>query len=252
LSGNVVDTCTYSLPQVILCSYDPNDKVNFPTGEPSPQHYTDINGELFYTIHFQNTGNDVAYTIDIYDTIDVSLDLNTFVLAGSSHTVETYLNPGRQIRFFFPNIYLPDSNTSEVNSHGFVSYRIRPNFGLPDFTVVNNEAYIVFDQNPAILTNNVFNTLVSFPTSTNPVSDDGEINIFPNPVSDESILQVNRKGKHTYKLEIYDASGRLVKTAEFSSSNYVLKKKDFDSGLYFYRLKEAQGSYIKTGKMVIE
>ena len=252
LSGNVVDTFTYSLANTILCSYDPNDKVNFPTGEATPQHYTDINGELFYTIHFQNTGNDYAYTVDIYDTLDVSLDLNTLVFAGSSHPVETYLNPGRQLHFYFPNINLPDSNTSEINSHGFVSYRIRPVLGTPEFTVVNNEAYIVFDQNPAILTNNVFNTLVSFPTGNISVSGEEDISIFPNPVRDESVLQLSRKGKHSYRLEIYNAIGQRVKTVSLSTGTYMLKKKDFAPGIYLFRVKELNGSFIKAGKFVIE
>ena len=253
LSNNVVDTSGFILSQTILCSFDPNDKVVEPSGDATPQHYSPIYDEYFYTIHFQNTGNDTAFSINIYDTLDVSLDLNTFVFAGSSDYCETYLEPNRVVRFYFPNINLPDSIVDEVNSHGFVAYRIYPTFGLPDFTVVNNRASIVFDQNPPILTNNVFNTLISFPTGkAEGALQGGEVTVFPNPVTNESVISINQKGSHNYELRIYDSTGRLVKTTGFSSNGYLLKKKDFAAGMYLYRIREVNGTFSKSGKLIIE
>jgi hypothetical protein len=44
-------------------------------------------------------------------------------------------------------------------SHGFVSFRVAPRAGLPEGTVIENTAGIVFDQNSPVITNTVRNTL---------------------------------------------------------------------------------------------
>src|SRR5258706_3217066 len=132
---------------------------------------------------------------------------------------------------------LPDRTTSEVTSHGFVSYSIRAVFGLPDFTPVRNKAYIIFDQNPYVLTDTTLNTLVSFTTGSpeSILRNAVDVNFFPNPVADESGLMINQKGKHNFKLLIYDAAGHVVKNVWFISNNFKLNKKKFRSRLYLYR-----------------
>ena len=63
--------------------------------------------------------------------------------------------------FNFPNILLPDLNTNEVASHGFVKYEIYPKDGLDENTIIENTANIFFDFNPAIVTNTTNNIMVS-------------------------------------------------------------------------------------------
>ncbi len=145
---------------MVACAYDPNDKQASPEGVLL-QNYTPINSELTYLIRFQNTGNDFAYDVYIYDTLDSDLDLSTFEVIGSSHELNTQMTATGAIRFNFFNIMLPDSGLDEPGSHGWVLYKISPNAGLPDPTEITNTSYIVFDFNAPIITNTTLNTLTA-------------------------------------------------------------------------------------------
>ncbi|MBL0071787.1 MAG: hypothetical protein IPP34_08225 [Bacteroidetes bacterium] len=54
---------------------------------------------------------------------------------------------------------MPHKSINESGSQGFVTFRIVPFQGLPDGTVINNEAGIYFDYNPPVITNTAFVTL---------------------------------------------------------------------------------------------
>ncbi len=158
---------TDTLEKVFTCGYDPNIKEVNPAGYLS-NHYTLKSEDLDYTIHFQNTGNDTAFNIRIIDTLSSYLDWNSFKVTGSSHVVNTTLNTSGKLNFTFYDILLPDSNHSEPNSHGFVSYKIKCKPNIPEYSVVKNTGYIYFDFNPAVVTNTSINTMVSgIPKITN-------------------------------------------------------------------------------------
>ncbi len=156
------DTVAYgekTLQQEVTCAYDPNDKQVFPIGY-SDMHYIDNDTVLEYLVRFQNTGNAPATNVRIRDTLDVNLDLSTFELVANSHSVFTSINPNtREVDFFFEDIQLPDSVNNEPESHGLVSFKIRPTADLPLLTELNNTASIFFDNNPPIVTNTTWSTI---------------------------------------------------------------------------------------------
>jgi uncharacterized repeat protein (TIGR01451 family) len=160
LAGNALTQYADSFGFVVSCSCDPNDKEVSPYGATS-QHYTQPNSELTYTINFQNTGNDTAFSVAVVDTLDASLDWNTFEVISSTDPVSTQMDANGVVTFTFENILLPDSNTDEPGSHGAVAYRIMTDSLLPDPTVISNTAYIYFDWNPPVITNTAFNTITS-------------------------------------------------------------------------------------------
>ena len=145
---------------VVSCSCDPNEKMVTPQGVSS-QHYVPMNSEFNYTVNFQNTGNDTAFTVVILDTLNSNLDLNTFKIIGSSNPVSTQMDANGAVRFTFNNILLPDSNINEPGSHGFVAYNIHSKAGLADPTPITNTAHIFFDLNSDIITNTALSTLSS-------------------------------------------------------------------------------------------
>jgi uncharacterized repeat protein (TIGR01451 family) len=157
--GNLQPGKVYEAASVINCSYDPNDKLVEPTGSGS-EFFTLFDKELEYTVRFQNTGTDTAFTVRIEDQLDANLDWATFQPVSGSHHYEASLDADGKIVFVFEGILLPDSSVNEPGSHGFVKYRIQPLSGLPDFTAIHNTANIYFDFNPAIVTNTTLNTLV--------------------------------------------------------------------------------------------
>jgi len=150
LSNNILNHCF-----TIRGSYDPNEKVVYPPGniDPSGDKW------LTYTIHFQNTGTAAAEHIYITDTLDQNLDLLTFQLLAYSHQPLVQILEGGVTHFNFPNINLPDSNSSEPLSHGFIKYKIKFKDSLSIGTQIQNTAYIYFDFNSPVETNTTLNTL---------------------------------------------------------------------------------------------
>ncbi len=144
--------------QVVVSSFDPNDKQAFPTGV-GWQSYIEPNTPLDYQIRFQNTGTDTAFTVVIRDTLSVLLDPATIRPGASSHPYTWALSGAGILTFTFNNILLPDSNINEAASHGFVQFHIdqRPNNFLGNY--IGNQAGIYFDFNTVVLTNTVWHTI---------------------------------------------------------------------------------------------
>ena len=93
------------------------------------------------------------------DTLDANLDVSSFeLLAYSVQPVVQII--GNVARFNFPNINLPDSNSNEPGSHGFVQFRIKLKNGLQLHTAISNTSYIYFDFNSPVQTNTVVDTLL--------------------------------------------------------------------------------------------
>ena len=148
-----------TLETEITCAYDPNDKQAFPIGY-TEDHLLLQETEQEFLIRFQNTGNAPAQDVRIQDTLDVNFDLESFKLMANSHSVMTTIDPEtRLIDFYFEDIQLPDSVNDEPNSHGLISYKITPLPNLPIGTVLENTAYIYFDNNEPIITNTTWTTI---------------------------------------------------------------------------------------------
>lgn len=150
--------------RTIVGSYDPNDKLAVPVGYQTP-HYIEpsTTEDIEYTIRFQNTGTDTAFTVVVKDTISSQLDLMSLNTMGISHGYIFSTEPGGVAVWTFPNINLPDSGTNSVLSNGFITYNIRQNAGLAEGTQILNKADIYFDMNPAIVTNTYHHTIKTNP-----------------------------------------------------------------------------------------
>ena len=74
--------------------------------------------------------------------------------------------------------------------------------------------------------------------------------LYPNPISDRSILQFPAEAKIDF-LKIYSLSGRLIKEEKINTNNYILNNMDFASGLYFFQVS-SKGKNIKTEKFIVK
>jgi uncharacterized repeat protein (TIGR01451 family) len=224
-----------TVTQTILCSFDPNDKNVSPQGI-GLNHLTLMNTTLEYTIRFQNTGTDTAYKVTIFDTLDASLDVNTFEFTSSSHAGQVLLNANGILKFIFNTIHLPDSNINEPGSHGFVSFRILAKAGLPDWTTVNNKATIFFDFLDGVTTNTVFNTLVYNITGIYETAlQNAELLLYPNPFTTSLTLKgTTQKGE----LIIFDITGKeILRTVTFSAETKITTA-HLTAGFYFVNYRE--------------
>ena len=140
------------------CSFDPNDKSVSPAG-CGPTGL--INSQpLTYTVQFQNVGSAPAFNVVVTDQLDPSLDPSTLKILGASANYVFNLN-GNQMTWTFPNIDLPDATDNPQGSHGSFIYQVQPLSGLADGTMITNQASIVFDKNPPVLTAITTNTITS-------------------------------------------------------------------------------------------
>ncbi len=157
LTANTV-TALDSSVVIIRGSYDPNEK----TAAPEFSTLQLVNGDAIdYIIHFQNTGNDTAFTVVLADTLNPKLKLNSFEMVGSSHNCTTTIRDNK-IYFEFRNILLPDSNVNNLSSNGFVRYRVKPISTLLVGDTIPNKASIYFDYNKPVETN-IARTLIVTP-----------------------------------------------------------------------------------------
>lgn len=232
----------------LLCSFDPNDKLVEPRGEQDA-HYTLKEEKLDYTIRFQNTGNISALEVTILDTLDTNLDWSTFRVLQASHPVQTTLTQEGVITFFFEDINLPDSISNPLGSQGFVRYIIAPISGLADDVVVENTAYIIFDQNPAIITNTAFNTYVDEIPMVNSVAEPSEarFQIFPNPTKDK--FTITAENEAINQIVLYNAFGEIVKKKQLNATLGDLVEIAFNNlptGCYFVQV------YFKNGSQAVQ
>ncbi len=152
---------TISLTDTLRCAIDPNDKQVLPRrADPGGNNYTLPDEELTYTIRFQNTGNDTAFTVRLEDQLSADLDVATFKPLAASHPFTASVTDDGLVTFLFEDILLPDSTTNQIGSNGFATFTIRPLPGLTDFSSVDNTAGIFFDFNAPVITNTVTSTFV--------------------------------------------------------------------------------------------
>jgi hypothetical protein len=227
----------------VVTSFDPNNKEVYPSAHiDTAQHW------LTYTINFQNTGTDTAQHIYVTDTLDSDLDASTFQLLAYSHQPLVQIKENA-VRFNFPNINLPDSNTNEPLSHGYVQYKIKLKDNLPIGTQINNTAFIYFDFNSPVVTNTTTNTVAVISSMKEFRISDFGFRIFPNPANDLITISIDENFIGS-TATITDITGRKMAAVQLSTVNRQLSTADFASGVYFVTVTDRQGGST-TKKLII-
>jgi uncharacterized repeat protein (TIGR01451 family) len=223
----------YNVIQPCLSSFDPNEKSVMPFGDVA------ANTDLTYTIKFQNTGTFQAHNIFIRDTLNTNLEVATFDVLGYSHNMIYTINGQGNVEFVFANINLPDSNSNEPASHGYVKYKIKQKQNLTAGTSITNTASIYFDFNAPVATNTTLNMVkeAGQGNGINNILTNSPLSIYPNPVTDLLTLVLPSAAQASTVL-IYNAFGQQVynyTTSNVSSVNIVTKS--FQKGMYLIQLQ---------------
>ena len=229
-----------SLTQNVVAAIDPNDKKtrqDFFIAPGTP--------ELDYKIRFQNTGTDTAYTVIVTDTLDYNLDIAQNYSNPLSH--EKYLEfsskivkspNGKSCHKFswrFNNILLPDSNTNEAASHGFISFNMSIDKDAKVGTLIRNRAFIYFDYQEPILTNTALNR-ISLNTGINKLTAVDQINIHPNPAHE--IINLTNPFKSEVNVAIFNTMGQSISNFVINpQSNYVQTTTGMAPGIYFIHVE---------------
>jgi uncharacterized repeat protein (TIGR01451 family) len=226
---------------VVVNSYDPNDKLHMPSGI-GIDHQTEPGGKMEYTIRFQNTGTAPAIDVRVLDVLSPYLSVPSVRPGASSHPYTFRIFGAGNVEFTFTGINLPDSTNDEPNSHGFVKFTVDMADGIALGSRIENMAEIYFDNNIAVLTPTVFNT-IGLPTSVahpRPELLLGEISLFPNPAKDRLTVAWERL-KGQVAISVIDLAGRTLQFVDAIPANgqgqYTLDVSKLPSAVYFIRLE---------------
>ncbi|MBK6892382.1 MAG: T9SS type A sorting domain-containing protein [Flavobacteriales bacterium] len=228
---------TATSAQLVTGSFDPNDKVATTSSRSSStQYFIDEDEWIDYTIRFQNTGTDTAFTVIITDTLPNTLDPATVQWGAFSHTGTRSLSGQGLLKFIFPNIMLPDSNSNEAASHGFVSFRIRPRLPLTAGTQITNTANIFFDFNDPVIT---APSILTAEFSTGIDEHLSEVKLFPNP----AINSIALSGMPNARWTITSMDGRRLASGMFNTEPGSVDVGSLSDGIYLITLFTAQRRY---------
>lgn len=239
----------------IVGSHDPNLKSVSPQGLTA-QHFTDATQELEYKIDFQNTGSDTAFKVIVVDTLSRWLDMNSFKPLVASHTYTPVLEGVSTIKFVFDPIALPDSNASEENSHGYVTFKIKPKSNTPKGIIINNYADIYFDMNAPVQTNTIFNmiydtVLINLGTGMVDVKSlESRVLIFPNPALEKFYVNFNKELDNA-KIIITNVAGeKIYELTQLNGSVIEMNADGLSKGIYLINVYEKQ-KLLAMSKIVI-
>jgi uncharacterized repeat protein (TIGR01451 family) len=202
----------------------------------------DNNDVLKYMITFQNVGTAPAQDVVVRDTIDGMLDAASIQM-GAASALYNWVVIGNVLIVRFENIELPDSNSNEPGSHGFVKFGIAQAPGNQPGEVIHNEAAIYFDFEAPVITNTTEN-IIRLATSVRPGMKD-VVKVFPNPGHDRLVIE--RQVSQTVTFRLFDLTGKQLYSTPLSEVRTVINTEDLQSGLYLYRL-ESDGMMLEAGK----
>ena len=215
--------------------FDPNYIEVTPKGV-GVQGYVPLNtSELYYTIKFQNVGNAPAVNVKVKNLLDVSLDVSSLKVVGSSFPVITNIDGNGLATFMFNHIMLADSTHDEPNSHGFVTYKINLKPSLVAGTQIHNSAAIYFDYNAAVLTNTVLNTLQTVTAVKE--NNSNAFAIFPNPCNGLVTVSANEM---ISKVVVMNLLGEVVKSIIIDSKQVIVDMTDLKSNVYFLQITDSK------------
>ena len=218
------------LNDVLSGSFDPNDKATdkeeYSQDDLNKQHY------IKYTIRFENTGNDTAFSIVITDTLDSNLDISSFIPLKGKYTYTTKITNGNVLTFTFNPIRLPAHTISAV------SYLVKPKNSIANGVSVKNKASIKFDYNEPIVTNTIQTRILILTGFENNPKVTPIITLFPNPTKDELTVAF-RNEEQLSSIQIIDILGHVVKNIAIKSNDKfkILDLSDFPAGLYVLNVR---------------
>lgn len=237
-------------------SFDPNDKQGFPRGY-GDQHFIEQNTDIEYLIRFQNTGTAPALNVEVRDAIPVQwLDPATVRPGASSHPYVWDMQDDGVVVFKFADINLPDSSADFQASQGFVKFTVSQRNDVPLNTVIENNAGIFFDNNPAVVTNTTWHTVgkdfitvvssgVQAATATAI-----RISMAPQPAHDKVRVQVEGLEQFDHlRLQLVSPMGQVVSTTQVKGPVVDVNLSEIPAGVYFYRMEQA-GRTLAAGKLI--
>lgn len=214
------------------------------------------NVDLEYHVRFENTTEDTLYWIAVRDSLPLEyLDLATIQPGASSHPYNFSAYDNGVVKFVFETIALPPA------AKGFVQFKISQQPDLQAGTEIFNSITLFggYDETPVqsqvkrhVIGGATLQDFVEIIISTRETPIKGvTVTIFPNPMAGQSTIIVEGRTFQQLEMNVFDASGRLVRQEKAAGNQITLEKGDLKAGTYFFTLN-ADGQQIKTGKVIVQ
>lgn len=225
-----------SLSLVIVGSYDPNDK----RVSIDSLNFAEVDGQLYleYTIRFQNTGTFMAEFIEVTDTINEDFDMTSFTMLSSSHNYQLKFKEDRLLSWFFPDIHLPPAAENELASNGYIKFGIKTKPGLKLADILSNKAFIYFDFNSPIITNEATTQFFTI-TSLSSIPNTFKAKIFPNPAKNYFTVEIdNLIGEQKIEFQLFSSDRKLIEQRSIPSSTdrFTVPISHLPPGIYLVQL----------------
>jgi hypothetical protein len=217
----------FSLKQIVVGSYDPNDITCLEGDIVAP---SEIGNYLHYNIRFENTGTAAAeFVVVKVEVNQTDFDMNSLQIMNSSDPVDARINQNI-VEFIFQNIQL------ESGGHGNILLKIKSKNNLLVGDEVNKKANIYFDYNFPILTNDAETV---FQSLNNPdFQNDASISVYPNPTNGIVTVNCNNSIK---SIQLYDIQGRLLQTNLVNENETTIDVSTKAKGVYFLKILSDKG-----------
>jgi hypothetical protein len=108
-----------------------------------------------------------------------------------------------------------------------------------DQGVVNWDAYFLDDFHVS-----------SAPLAINNISDNDNITIYLQPVTNTLNIDIKRNNKEINKLQLFDIKGCLLLSQSINQDNISLDVSGFDSGIYFVKVQSKNHLYTKKVQII--
>lgn len=239
---------TNSSSQIIIGSYDPNDKME---SRGSQILYSSFTSEdyLYYTVRFENTGTASAVNVRIEDMLDSKLDENSIRMIDASHDYTLERNDN-SLTWYFDNIQLPTTASNPTLSKGFIYFKIKPNPGYAVGDIISNTANIYFDYNPAIVTNTFDSEFVSALAVA--TFDTSNVLLYPNPASTQITISLSNTNEMLSSVRVVDVLGKqVINLNKIDEVSRNIDVSNLKNGVYFIEI-ETQNKMITKQKLVIK
>jgi hypothetical protein len=198
--------------------------------------------------------------------LSTHLDLSSIEIGASSHPFDLEVYHTGVIKITFNDIKLPNESTPmDPNAFGFIELKIAQQPDNPIGTVIENQAYVIFDYYAPVQTNTTRHiieaaSLDALITEVLPMDlinglpdwvPDYSIKAYPNPMTDYLILEVEGwTTNRPLELSVYNTSGQLVKRDVFNDNQYILPRANLSVGSYFYSLS-SEGQIVGGGTLIV-
>ncbi|MDB5227412.1 MAG: C-terminal target protein [Bacteroidota bacterium] len=237
-SADVVPADNYTtLSEPVLASFDPNEKTILSGSTLTPQQVA--NGDyVSFIIHFQNKGNDTAFRVIVLDTLSSNVDINSLQVIGSSAPYTLEIFQDHILKFTFDNIKL-DFDTTNMNSTGYIAYKVKAKSNLSAGSTIDNTADILFDYNASVKTNTVQTRILILTPVAQIKSTKENLSIYPNP--NNGLFTVKFEDHHAgnIQLQLIDLTGKIIlleSKQHRDISEFTIDASTLSKGMYWLKI----------------